>query len=58
MIRVFKRRRPQPEPPQTSTPDRLVTALSGYTPEQWEALPELARKNAREHVAWKLREPA
>lgn len=58
MIRVFKRRRPQPEPAQTSTSDRLVAAYNGYTPEQWEALPELARKEAREHVAWRLREPA
>lgn len=53
MIAWFRRTRPSP-PPQTSTSDRLVAALSGYTPEQWEALPELARKDAREHVAWKL----
>lgn len=57
MIVWFRSTRPSP-PPQPEFSERYVAALNGYTPEQWEALPELARKDAREHVAWRLKEPA
>lgn len=35
--------------------ERVVAALNGHTPEEWAALPEIARKDAREHVAWTVR---
>ncbi len=50
---MFKRTRPAPPAPLPFT-ERYIAALNGHTPEEWEALPELARKDAREHVAWKL----
>lgn len=53
MIKWFKRRRPAPPVEQAFT-ERYIAALNGFTPEEWEALPELARRDCREHVAWKL----
>jgi hypothetical protein len=50
MIRLFKRRRPEPAtmPNQITPEDRLIAALAGYTPEQWGALSSLARVDMRE----------
>lgn len=54
-MRDFFRRKPAHTPaPQTSSSDRVVAALNGYTETQWHQLSELARVDAREHVAWKL----
>jgi hypothetical protein len=53
MIRIFKRRRPEPEPPiQISTADRLIAAHWGYTPEQWAVLPAMVRQDKRESLVW------
>lgn len=54
MMRGFFRRQPKPATPTISGEDRLIAALSGYTPEQWAALPSLARHDAREHITWRL----
>ena len=40
---------------QISTQDRVIAALSGYTPEEWDALPALVKQDKRETVAWELR---
>jgi hypothetical protein len=49
MIRIFKRRRPEPaQPIQIAPEDRLIAALAGFTPEQWAASSSLARIDARE----------
>ena len=34
--------------------ERYIAALNGKTEAEWAALPELARKDARENVAWKV----
>lgn len=39
-----------------ATADEYVAELSGYTMEQWADLPEIARKDAREQVAWEARQ--
>ncbi|MCO4257380.1 hypothetical protein [Pseudarthrobacter cellobiosi] len=54
MIGWFRRRRPAQVPARPDFSERYIAALNGFTPEEWEALPELARKDAREHVAWKM----
>lgn len=58
MRNIFKRRRPthRVEPVQISQQDRLIAAHSGYTPEQWAALPALVKADKREQVAWELRQ--
>lgn len=52
-MRGWRRNKPAPAP-RIAPEDRLIAAYSGFTPEQWMALPELARKDAREHVTWNL----
>lgn len=54
MIAMFKRTRPEP-PAQPVFTERYIAALNGHTPEEWAALPEIARKDAREHVAWTVK---
>lgn len=58
-IRWFRKRRPAhraaPVVAQISTSDRIIAALSGYTPEQWDALPAIVKQDKRETVAWELR---
>lgn len=58
MRNIFKRRRPthRVEPVQISQQDRLIAAHSGYTPEQWNALPAIVKADKREQVAWELRQ--
>lgn len=58
MRNIFKRRRPTPAPApiQISPADRLIAAHSGYTPEQWNALPPMVKADKRERVAWELRQ--
>jgi hypothetical protein len=54
-MRGWFRRKQQPATGiDIATSDRLIAAYSGYTPEQWANLPELARVNAREEIVWKL----
>ena len=50
----FRRKTTQPATPTISGEDKYIAALSGYTPEQWAALPSLARHDAREHITWRL----
>jgi hypothetical protein len=50
MIRIFKRRRPEPTTHTASTSDRLTAALHGKTPEQWDALPALVKADLRENI--------
>lgn len=47
--------RPKPSPPPQPDPERVVAALCGYTPEQWRALTERARRECRDTVAWRVR---
>ena len=46
----LRKRRPLPrvEPSRISPEDRLIAALAGYTPEQWEGISILAKVDARE----------
>ena len=50
----FRRKTTQPATPTISGEDKYIAALSGYTPEQWAQLPSLARRDAREHITWRL----
>ena len=58
MIRIFKRRRPEPIPaaPSLSIEDLLVARWWGYTKEEWAALPVLVKVDKREGYfhAWQL----
>ena len=53
-MRDFFRRKTTQPAPTISGEDKYIAALSGYTPEQWAALPSLARHDAREHITWRL----
>lgn len=55
VLRWFRRTRPAPPPEPLPTSERVIAALCGYTPEQWQALPEQARRDCRETVAWEVR---
>lgn len=57
MLKFFRKRRPahRAEVAQISTSDRIIAALSGYTPEQWDALPAIVKQDKRETVAWEIR---
>lgn len=58
MLKFFKRNRPTPAPtePTISIPDLLVARWFGLTPEQWAAMPAIARVDKRESYAqaWRL----
>jgi len=48
-------RRNKPAPIVSIDPaDRLIAAYAGFTPSEWAELPELVRRDHREHVAWDL----
>lgn len=52
MIRIFKRRRPEPAPTiEISIPDLLVARWFGLTKEDWAALPAIAKVDRREDYA-------
>lgn len=53
LIQWFRRTRPTP-PPAPDFSEQYIAALNGYTLDAWWALSELARKDCREHVAWKV----
>ena len=54
-MRDFFRRKPTTAPTVSIDPaDRMIAAFSGFTPEQWAALPELVRRDHREHVTWNM----
>lgn len=57
MLKFFKRRSPahRAEVVQISTSDRVIAALSGYTEQEWDALPAIVKQDKRETVAWELR---
>jgi hypothetical protein len=56
MVRVMRgwRRNKTAPAPQIAPEDRLIAAYSGFTEAEWMSLPELARKDAREHIIWRL----
>lgn len=56
MLNFFRRNLPahRAQPVTIAPEDRLIAAHSGFTEAQWLALPELARKDAREHIVWEL----
>ena len=58
MIRIFKRRRPEPAPvaPKISVQDTLVYRWFGLTEEDWNNMPAIAKVDKRESYAqaWRL----
>jgi hypothetical protein len=54
MMRDFFRRKPTQPAPTIDPADRLIAAFSGFTEKEWAALPELARRDHREHITWRL----
>ena len=56
MIRLFKRRRPEPVPTiPISRGDITVAFLSGLTLAEWDALPAMAKADLRENVTHAIR---
>lgn len=53
LLAWFRRTRPTPPPP-LPTSERVIAALHGYTPGQWEALTDTQRAQHRDSVAWEL----
>lgn len=53
-MRGWRRSKPAPAEPLIAPGDRLIAAYSGFTPEQWAQLPELVKRDHREHITWRL----
>jgi len=53
-MRDFFRHKKQAPSVSVDPADRLIAAYAGFTPNEWAALPELVRRDHREHVTWNL----
>jgi hypothetical protein len=51
MIRIFKRRRPEPAPVKYSQADILTAYLNDKTLAEWDELPALVKADLRENIA-------